>query len=235
MWTMPYNLTEKLLEVGNVGDTVEIEDSDGEFSTTTQSCEDVFEEMENVLRTYDMNLMYDSIEREEMKYESDKAHSSKEDKESVTDESEYESDISKSSCDNFEQISQAREDLWTSCQVIYTCMDNGYDVSKPSNVFRSKVEDFLRKFKNQITDDEKEFWKERKLVTHKALSTYKKKKDESIKSNAQDVIANIANETDLDVKNAPPPYDVVLFEICTKIDTDIAQRRGQWRRGSKAC
>ena len=102
IWSMPSDLRDKLLDVGDVGDTVKIEDSYGEFSTTTKSSDDVLEEMEEILRTYNMNLVYDSIEREQMEYESDNAHSSKEDKESVTDESEYESDISNSSCDNFE-------------------------------------------------------------------------------------------------------------------------------------
>ena len=113
-------------------------------------------------------------------------------------------------------------------------MDNGEDVSKPSNVFRSKVEDFLRKFKNQITDDEKEFWKERKLVTHKALSTYNKKNYESNNSCAQDVIGNRAAKSDLDAKNAPPPYDVVLFAIGTKSETDIAELKEAIDNGEEA-
>ena len=114
----------------------------------TQSFEDVLEEMEEALDSYvivnsEMNKQWqrnhdEAVEEakargdvQKLKYLLGEDYVS-EDSETKSDISE---NISKISCDNFQNISQAREDLWTSRHVIYTCMDNGEDVSKPINFF----------------------------------------------------------------------------------------------------
>ena len=47
-----------------------------------------------------------------------------------------------------------KEELWTSRNFVYNLMKKGKDVSKSIGIFRSKVDRFLKKFKNHVSEAE---------------------------------------------------------------------------------
>ena len=55
---------------------------------------------------------------------------------------------------------------------MYTGIGSNRCVTKSLSIFRSKVQTFLRRFKQLISEDERKFWLEKLPITSKAVRTY---------------------------------------------------------------
>ena len=129
----------------------------------------------------------------------------------------------------YHEISQQKEELWTSRNFVYNLMKKGKDVSKSIGIFRSKVNRFLKKFKNQVSEDERNFWEERLKITVLAVEAFNKKAKSLVahevkkgvienKTAAQNVRSTVAMTGVGDIDSIPPPYGLVSFGInCGKL------------------
>ena len=100
--------------------------------------------------------------------------------------SKRQNEVNQSESKNVDKIAKERIKLWNSRQCVYNGICNNKYVSRSVIIFRSKVKKFLRKFQNQITEDEVEFWKERLNITELAAKT-SNKKIESLESNKSEI------------------------------------------------
>ena len=211
---MPYELREQFLEL----------DADKIYDN-----EDLMEKVDHIFYIYEMDNMF---EKDDVSNPLDMTSSIE--NTGVMDDSESEFQSSEDNVhgysDNSVHICQARKKLWRSRNFIYSLMESGKYVSKALSVFRLKVKDFLREFKNQISDDEEKFWQLKLLITNRAVSTYNKKNCET----AQDVTENEAAVSDIKTKNAPPPYGVVSLAIGMKSEAEIAELKKAINNGEEA-
>ena len=84
---------------------------------------------------------------------------------SIFSKSKHQNEVNLSKTQNDDKIEKEREKLWKARQCVYDGIKNNNYVSWSVKVFRAKLKKFLNKFQNQITGDEKEFWKEHLNIT----------------------------------------------------------------------
>ena len=89
--------------------------------------------------------------------------------------SKHQNEVNLNDSGNDDKIEKEREKLWKARQCVYDGIKNNNYVSWSVKIFRAKLKKFLKKFQNQITEDEKEFWKERLSITTSAVKTSNQK------------------------------------------------------------
>ena len=102
-------------------------------------------------------------------------------------------------------------------------MQSGKEVSKAVGIFRSKVKRFLRKFKNQVSQDERAFWEDRLNNTYSAVKAFKTKAKNSESQGVKMDIFKDETVGEIEVEaDIPPPYSDVLFFMSIYTDDQVS-------------